>query len=159
MESQIKGEIWGQGLRVGLVVSRFNELITRLLLQGALNGLADHGVPETSTTVLWVPGAFELPLGAKTLAKSGRCDAVVCLGAVIRGETSHYDLIATHAAQGIGAVSLDTEVPITFGVLATENMEQAMNRAGGKMGNIGHDAALAAIEMARALQAARKLEP
>ena len=159
MVREVKGDLQGTGLRVGIVVARFNEFITRPLLEGAREGLGKHGVADENTVVLWVPGSFELPLAAKALAQSGRYDAVICLGAVIRGETTHYDLVTAQAAHGVAAASLETEVPIIFGVLATENIDQAINRAGGKMGNLGYDAALSAIEMAHVLRSVRDLEP
>ncbi|MCH7841518.1 MAG: 6,7-dimethyl-8-ribityllumazine synthase [Chloroflexi bacterium] len=144
----------GQGLHVGVIVARFNEVITRKLLDSAVETLIRHGVRDEDITVSWVPGAFELPVVAKALAKSGRYQAVICLGAVIRGETSHYDLVASQAAGGISSVALETGVPTIFGVLTTENMEQALNRAGGKSGNMGANTAVAAIETARLIEAA-----
>lgn len=153
MPIELKGDLNGQGLRVAVVVARFNEVITRQLLTGALETLMRHGVRDDDIAVAWVPGAFELPVVAKTLAKTGRYDSVVCLGAVIRGETTHYEMVAGQASGGAGAVALETGIPTIFGVLTTENMEQALNRAGGKAGNIGANAAVAAIETARLLQA------
>lgn len=143
----------GPGLRVGVVVARFNDFVTRPLLTGALETLERHGVADAAITVAWVPGAFELPVIAKAMAQSGRYDAVICLGAVIRGETDHYEMVAGQAASGIAAVGLDTGVPAIFGVLTADNMDQAINRAGGKSGNIGSNAAAAAVETARLLQA------
>ena len=137
-----------------MLVSRFNEIITRKLLDSAVETLLRHGVRDEDITVGWVPGAFELPVVAKTLAKSGRYHAVICLGAVIRGETSHYDMVAGQAAGGISSIGLETGVPAIFGVLTTENMDQAMNRAGGKAGNMGANTAVAAIETARIIEAA-----
>lgn len=145
----------GPGLRVGVVVARFNDFVTRPLLTGALETLERHGVADAAITVAWVPGAFELPVIAKAMAQSGRYDAVICLGAVIRGETDHYEMVAGQAAGGIAAVGLDTGVPAIFGVLTADNMDQAINRAGGKSGNIGSNAAAAAVETARLLQALR----
>ena len=145
----------GHGLRVGVAVARFNDFVTRPLLTGALETLARHGVQDAAISVAWVPGAFELPVIAKALAQSGRYDAVICLGAVIRGETDHYEMVAGQAAGGIAAVGLETGVPAIFGVLTADNMDQAVNRAGGKAGNIGSNAAAAAIETARLLQAIR----
>ena len=145
----------GHGLRVGVAVARFNDFVTRPLLTGALETLARHGVQDAAISVAWVPGAFELPVIAKALAQSGRYDAVICLGAVIRGETDHYEMVAGQAASGIAAVGLETGVPAIFGVLTADNMDQAVNRAGGKAGNIGSNAAAAAIETARLLQAIR----
>ena len=153
MPNELRGDMNGQGLRVGIAVARFNEVITKQLLEGALETLSRCGVRDSDVTVAWVPGAFELPVLAKAFAKSGRCDAVICIGAVIRGETSHYDLVAGQAQGGTGAVSLETGVPTIFGVLTTENMEQAINRAGGKSGNIGSNAALAAVETASVIAA------
>ena len=143
----------GQGLRVGIAVARFYEVITKHLLDGALETLRRCGVRDSDITVAWVPGSFELPVVAHAFAKSGRCDAVICLGAVIRGETTHYEMVAGQAQGGAGAVSMDTGVPTIFGVLTTENLEQALNRSGGKSGNIGTNAALAAVETASVLAA------
>ncbi len=154
MPKELKGDMNGQGLHVGVIVARFNEVITRKLLDSAVETLIRHGVRDEDITVGWVPGSFELPVVAKALAKSGRYHAVICLGAVIRGETSHYDLVAGQAAGGIGSIGLETGVPTIFGVLATENMEQALNRAGGKSGNMGATTAVTAIETARIIEAA-----
>lgn len=153
MPKELKGDLNGQGLRVGIVVARFNEVITKLLLNGALETLTRCGVRDADITVAWVPGSFELPVVARAFAKSGRCDAVICLGAVIRGETTHYDMVAGQAQSGAGAVGMDTGIPTVFGVLTTENMEQAINRAGGKSGNMGANAALAALETASVIAA------
>ena len=158
MPRELKGDLQGQGLRVALVVARFNEFITQKLLDGAQDALARHGVKDDDVLVAWVPGAFELPHCAKTLAQTQRYDSVVCLGAVIRGETSHFDLVAAQAAGGISRVSLDTGVPVIFGVLTAENMDQAINRAGGKLGNVGYGAGVAAIEMARLTRAIEGME-
>jgi 6,7-dimethyl-8-ribityllumazine synthase len=136
-----------------VVVARFNELVTRPLLNAAIGTLTRYGVVYDDINVVWVPGAFELPVVAKSLAKTSRFDAIVCLGAVIRGETDHYDMVAGNAARGISQVGVDTGVPTIFGVLTTENMDQALNRAGGKAGNMGANAAAAAIETARLVQA------
>ncbi len=146
------GQRRGEGLRVALVCSRFNELVTERLLAGAHDGLLRHGVDEESVTVAWVPGAFELPLAAMRLAASGEVDAVVCLGAVIRGATPHFDYVAGQCAAGVQRVQLDTGVPAVFGVLTTDTVDQALDRAGGKAGNKGFDAAAAAIEMADLLR-------
>ena len=154
MPKEIKGDMNGQGLHVAIVVARFNEIITRKLLDSAVETLVRHGVRDEDITLSWVPGSFELPVVAKTLANTGRYQAVICLGAVIRGETSHYDMVAGQAAGGINSVALETGVPTIFGVLTTENMEQAMNRAGGKSGNMGATTAVAAIETARLIEAA-----
>ena len=153
MPKDLKGDLNGQGLRVAVVVARFNELVTRQLLTGALETLSRHGVQDNDVSVAWVPGAFELPVVAKALAKTGRYDAVICLGAVIRGDTGHYEMVAGHAASGIGAVGMETGVPTIFGVLTTEDMDQALSRAGGKAGNVGSNSASAAVETARLLQA------
>ena len=153
MPKEIKGDMNGQGLNVGIVVARFNEIITRKLLDSAVETLIRYGVRDEDISVSWVPGSFELPVVAKSLAKTGHYHAVICLGAVIRGETSHYDMVAGQAAGGINSVALDTGVPTIFGVLTTENMEQALNRAGGKAGNMGASTAVAAIETARLIEA------
>ena len=135
------------GIKVGIVVARFNELITAKLLGGAKDGLVRHDVPEENIDVAWVPGAFEIPLIAKKMAKSGKYDAIICLGAVIRGATSHYDYVCNEVSKGIASVSLESEIPVMFGVVTTENIEQAIERAGTKAGNKGYDCALGAIEM------------
>ena len=145
MPKELSGDLNGQGLRVAVVVARFNELVTRPLLNAAIGTLTRYGVVDDDINVVWVPGAFELPVVAKSLAKTSRFDAIVCLGAVIRGETGHYDMVAGNAARGISQVGVDTGVPTIFGVLTTENMDQALNRAGGKAGNMGANAATAAI--------------
>jgi 6,7-dimethyl-8-ribityllumazine synthase len=137
------------GLRIAIVVARFNEVVSRRLLSGAMDALIDHGAAEKDIAVHWVPGSLEIPFVAQEVAISGAADAIVCLGAVIRGETTHYDLVADGAAGGVARVSLEHRVPCGFGVLATETLEQAMERAGGKHGNKGADAALAAVEAAR----------
>ena len=147
-----EGRLDAKGLRIGLLASRFNETITKSLLDGALSALRRHGLDDASITVAWVPGAFELPLTAKRLAASGEFDAIVCLGAVIRGATTHYDYVCGQAAAGCARVSLDTGVPVIFGVLTTENIEQAIERSGTKAGNKGFDSAVAAIEMADLLR-------
>ena len=152
MPKELKGDLNGQGLRVAVVVARFNEVVTHQLLSGALETLASLGVRDDDISVAWVPGAFELPLVAKTLAKTQNFDAIICLGAVIRGETGHYEMVAGQASSGAGAVGMDTGIPTIFGVLTTENLEQAINRAGGKSGNVGSSSAMAAIETARLLQ-------
>ena len=136
-----------EGMKVGIVASRFNEIIVNKLLGGAVDGLVRHGVAEENITAAWVPGAFELPVIAKKMAKSGKYDAVICLGAVIRGLTSHYDLVCNEAAKGIAQAGLETEIPVLFGVVTTDNIEQAIARAGSKAGNKGYDCALSAVEM------------
>ncbi|HTG47054.1 MAG TPA: 6,7-dimethyl-8-ribityllumazine synthase [Actinomycetota bacterium] len=147
-----RGELDGAGRRVAVVAARFNELVTSRLLEGALAGLAHHGVGEDDVMVAWVPGAFEIPITAERLAASGRFDAVICLGAVIRGETAHFDLVANEAAHGIAEVARRTGVPCIFEVLATDDLAQAQSRAGGAHGNRGWDAAEAALEMASLLR-------
>ena len=137
-----------EGMKVGIVAARFNEIIVSKLLSGAFDGLVRHGVKEENITAAWVPGAFELPWAAKRMAESGNYDAVIALGAVIRGQTSHYDLVCNEAAKGIAQVGLQTGVPTLFGVVTTENIEQAIARAGSKAGNKGYDCALSAVEMA-----------
>ncbi|MDO4617293.1 MAG: 6,7-dimethyl-8-ribityllumazine synthase [Lachnospiraceae bacterium] len=136
-----------QGMKVAIAAARFNEIIVNKLLGGAVDGLVRHGVEEDHITAVWVPGAFELPLTASKLAQSGKYDAVICVGAVIRGDTSHYDLVCNEAAKGIAQAGLSTGVPVLFGVITTENIEQAIARAGSKAGNKGYDCALSAIEM------------
>ncbi len=143
-----EGSFDARHLRVAVIAARFNETISKRLLDGALDCLIRHGIPPEEVWVAWVPGAFELPSAAKRVASSGEFDAVVCLGVVIKGATPHFDYVAGHAAHGIGQAALDTGVPIAFGVLTTETAAQAEERAGGKMGNKGFEAAAAAIEMA-----------
>ena len=143
----IEGKMTQDGIKIGIVVARFNEFITSKLLGGAKDGLVRHDVPEENIDVAWVPGAFEIPLIAKKMAKSGKYDAVICLGAVIRGATSHYDYVCNEGSKGIASVSLESEIPVMFGVVTTENIEQAIERAGTKAGNKGYDCALGAIEM------------
>lgn len=155
MAATFQGELRGAGLHVALVVSRFNEPVTTRLLAGARSALERHGVREEDIDVAWVPGAFELPLAARRLAESRRYDAVACLGAIIRGETPHFDYIAAETARGIGQVAQDTGVPTVFGVLTPNTLEQAMERAGGKVGDKGYDAAVTAIEMATLMQRLR----
>ena len=142
-----EGKLVSSNIKVGIVVARFNEFITSKLLSGAMDGLLRHDVKEEDIQVAWVPGAFEIPLIASKMAKSGRYDAVICLGAVIRGSTSHYDYVCNEVSKGIAAVGLDSGIPVLFGVLTTENIEQAIERAGTKSGNKGYDCALSAIEM------------
>lgn len=142
-----EGKLLSEEIKIGIVASRFNEFITAKLLSGAIDGLLRHDVDEENISVAWVPGAFEIPLIAKKMAKSGKYDAVICLGAVIRGATSHYDYVCNEVSKGIAAVSLETGIPVLFGVVTTENIEQAIERAGTKSGNKGYDCALSAIEM------------
>ena len=144
----IEGARKGDGKKIAIVVSRFNEFVTTRLLDGAVDGLTRTGVAEEDITVVRVPGAFEIPLAAKRLATSGTYQAVVCLGAVIRGETPHFEYISAEAARGIAQASLESNVPVIFGVITTETVEQAMERSGTKDGNRGFEAALAAVEMA-----------
>ncbi|MFN2587099.1 MAG: 6,7-dimethyl-8-ribityllumazine synthase [Actinomycetota bacterium] len=151
-----EGSFEGRHLRVAVVASRFNETIVRRLVDGALDCLRRHGVADQDISLAWVPGAFEVPLAARRFAGSGEVDAVVCLGVVIKGETAHFDFVAGGAAQGIAGAADETGVPVAFGVLTTDSAEQAADRAGGKMGNKGFEAALAAIEMASLLQSLPK---
>ena len=134
-------------IRVGIIASRFNEVIVSKLIDGAADGLARHGVDMDKVDLAWVPGAFEIPLAAKKMAESGKYDAVICLGAVIRGSTSHYDYVCSEVSKGIAQVSLASEIPVMFGVLTTDNIEQAIERAGTKAGNKGADCASGALEM------------
>ncbi len=136
-----------EGMKAAVIASRFNEIIVNKLLGGAVDGLVRHGVEEENITAVWVPGAFEIPTAASKLAKSGKYHAVICVGAVIRGETSHYDYVCSEVSKGIAQVSLSTGIPVLFGVITTENIEQAIARAGSKAGNKGYDCALSAIEM------------
>jgi len=155
MPQEHAGSLEARDHRVALVVARFNEFITTKLQAGALDCLRRHGVEDRNVQVVHVPGAFEVPLAAHTLATSGQFDAVVCLGAVVRGATPHFDLVAQAVARGVAETGLATGVPVTFGVLTTDTLEQAIERAGAKSGNKGWDAALAAIEMVNLLRALR----
>jgi 6,7-dimethyl-8-ribityllumazine synthase len=157
--NEIRGEVHGRGRRVAVAVARFNELVTGKLLRGALDGLRAKDIDEDDLVVVWVPGAFELPLVARRLAGSGSYDAVICIGAVIRGETPHFDHVAGQAATGIRAAAEETGVPVIFGVLTTDTLDQAMDRAGGKHGNKGWDAAMAALETASVLEQLPKEHP
>lgn len=143
----IEGVYSGEGLKIGIIASRFNEFITSKLVSGAEDSLKRHGVSDDDMSVAWVPGAFEIPVIAKRMAKSGKYDAVICLGAVIRGATSHYDYVCAEVSKGIAAVSLDTGIPVLFGILTTDTIEQAIERAGTKAGNKGSDCAMSALEM------------
>lgn len=143
----LEGKLVSERMKVGIVAARFNEFITSKLVGGAMDGLTRHNVNEEDIQVAWVPGAFEIPLIASKMARSGEYDAVICVGAVIRGNTSHYDYVCNEVSKGIASVSLETGVPVLFGVLTTENIEQAIERAGTKAGNKGYDCALSAIEM------------
>ena len=147
-----EGKLISEGLKFAIVVGRFNEFIGSKLLSGAIDGLERHGSKEEDIEIIWVPGAFEIPLVAKKLAKTNKYDAVICLGAVIRGSTPHFDYVSSEVSKGIANASLDTEIPIIFGVLTTDNIEQAIERAGTKSGNKGYDAAITAIEMANLLK-------
>ena len=148
----LEGKLVAKGMRVGIVAARFNEFITSKLLGGAIDGLCRHDVCEEDIHVAWVPGAFEIPLIASKMAHSGKYDAIICLGAVIRGSTSHYDYVCSEVSKGVAAVGLSSGVPTLFGVLTTENIEQAIERAGTKAGNKGYDCALSAIEMVNLLR-------
>lgn len=156
MEMLKEGNLLGSGLKFGIVAARFNEFITSKLLGGAYDALSRHGVDKENITTAWVPGAFEIPLIAQKMAESEKFDAVICLGAVIRGATTHYDLVCGEAAKGIAQVSLKTGVPVMFGVITTENIEQAVERAGTKAGNKGFDVAVSAIEMVNLIKELEK---
>ena len=149
----IEGKLIAQNPKIGIIVGRFNEFIGGKLLSGAVDGLKRHGVEDDDITVAWVPGAFEIPVTAKKMAKSGKYDAVICLGAVIRGATSHYDYVCAEVSKGIASVSLETEIPVLFGVLTTDTIEQAIERAGTKAGNKGFDCAQSAVEMVNLIRA------
>ena len=152
MANIIEGKITAEGLCFGIVAARFNDFITSKLLAGALDMLRRHGATEENIDVAWVPGAFEIPLAAKRMAETKKYDAVICIGAVIRGATSHYDYVCAEVSKGVAQVSLTTGVPTIFGVVTTENIEQAIERAGTKAGNKGADGAMAAMEMANLLR-------
>lgn len=143
----IEGKLWGEGFRFGIVMSRFNGFITERLLEGALDGLLRHGVREEDIDILKVPGSFEIPLAAKRLAGLDQYQAIICLGAVIRGATPHFDYIAGEVSKGVASIAIETGVPCIFGILTTDTIEQAVERAGTKMGNKGWEAALTAVEM------------
>ena len=151
-----EGKLLASGLKFGIVVARFNEFICSKLLSGAYDALYRHGADPADVTTAWVPGSFEIPLIAQKMAVSGKYDAVICLGAVIRGATSHYDLVCNEAAKGIAQVSLKSGVPVMFGVITTENIEQAVERAGTKAGNKGYDVATGAIEMVNLIKELEK---
>jgi 6,7-dimethyl-8-ribityllumazine synthase len=152
MPKTLEGKLIAKGLKFGMVLSRFNSFIAERLLEGALDALKRSGAEEEDCAVARVPGAFEIPLAAKKMAKSGRYDAIICLGCVIRGATPHFEYIATEVTKGIAHVSLESEIPISFGVLITDTIEQAIERAGTKVGNKGFDAAMSAIEMANLMK-------
>lgn len=148
----LEGKLVATDMKVGIVAGRFNEFITSKLVGGAMDGLLRHDVKDEDVDIAWVPGAFEIPLVASKMAKSGKYDAVICLGAVIRGDTTHYDYVCNEVSKGIAAVSLESGIPVMFGVLTTENIEQAIARAGSKGGNKGYDCALGAVEMVNLLR-------
>ena len=149
----LEGNVVAKGIRVGIVAARFNEFITSKRVGGALDGLKRHDVKEEDIDVAWVPGAFEIPLIASKMAKSKKYDAVICVGAVIRGSTSHYDYVCSEVSKGIANVSLNSDIPVMFGVLTTDNIEQAIERAGSKAGNKGYECATGAIEMVNLIRA------
>ncbi|MER3501147.1 MAG: 6,7-dimethyl-8-ribityllumazine synthase [Candidatus Fervidibacterota bacterium] len=155
MPRVLEGQLTAQGLQFAIAVSRFNSLVTTRLLDGALDALRRHGASEDAITVAWVPGSFELPLIAKQFAQSGRYDSVICLGCILRGDTPHFEYVASETAKGIAQVALDTGVPVVFGVVTADNLEQALERAGGKAGNRGFDAAMTAMEIANLLKTFR----
>ncbi len=155
---RLKGSLDGRGLRIAVVASRYNHFVTSKLVEGACDALLSHGLDEKDLAVSWVPGSFEVPLVALEMARSGKWDALVCLGAVIKGETAHFDYVAGEVARGIAAASRETGVPLAFGILTTYTEEQALERAGGKLGNRGHDAALAALESANLLRLLRSMK-
>ncbi|MCX6241637.1 MAG: 6,7-dimethyl-8-ribityllumazine synthase [Bacteroidetes bacterium] len=148
----IEGKLDAKGLKFAIVIARFNEFISGKLLSGCLDGLKRHGADEAAIDLVWAPGSFEIPLLAKKLATSGKYNAVICLGAVIRGATPHFDYVAAEVSKGVAAAGMDSGVPVIYGVLTTDNIEQAIERAGTKSGNKGFDAALAAIEMANVVK-------
>jgi 6,7-dimethyl-8-ribityllumazine synthase len=148
----LEGIYCGEGIKIGIVASRFNEFITTKLIEGANDCLKRHGVKDDDISLAWVPGAYEIPMIAKRMAKSGKYDAVICLGAVIRGATSHYDYVCAETSKGIAQAAMGTEVPVLFGVLTTDTIEQAIERAGTKAGNKGYDCAMSALEMANLIK-------
>lgn len=154
--SVFEGKVVSENIKIGIVAARFNEFITSKLLSGAIDGLERHNVAKNDIDIAWVPGAFEIPLIAKKMAESGKYDAVICLGAVIRGATSHYDYVCNEVSKGVASVSLSSGIPVMFGVVTTENIEQAIERAGTKAGNKGYDCALGAIEMVNLIREINK---
>lgn len=152
MMKTIEGKLIAKGLKLAIIVARFNEFIGSKLLSGAVDGLVRHGMDEEDIEIAWVPGAFEIPVLAQKMAQSKKYDAIICLGAVIRGATSHYDYVCAEVSKGIASVSLQNGLPVMFGILTTDNIEQAIERAGTKAGNKGYDCALGAIEMANLLR-------
>ena len=149
---ELQGQMVVKGKKFGIVISRFNELVSREMLQGAIDTLTRHGTAENNLTTVWIPGAFEIPLVAQKLAQSKKYDAIICLGAVIRGDTPHFDYIAAEVSKGISQVSLKVGIPITFGILTVDTLEQALERAGSKAGNKGRSAAESAIEMVNLIE-------
>jgi 6,7-dimethyl-8-ribityllumazine synthase len=152
----LEGKLVAENMKVGIVAARFNEFITSKLVGGAMDGLTRHGVAEANVDLAWVPGAFEIPLIASKMAKSGKYDAIICLGAVIRGSTSHYDYVCSEVSKGIATVSLQSDIPVLFGVLTTDNIEQAIERSGSKAGNKGYDCALSAVEIVNLIRTIEK---
>ena len=152
MAKIIQGELSGKGLKFGIVAARFNDFITSRLVEGALDGLQRHGVAENDIEIVKVPGSYEIPLAAKMLARTKKYNAVICLGAVIRGATPHFEYVSAEVSKGVAAISMETGLPVIFGVLTTDTIEQAIERAGAKSGNKGWDAALSAIEMANVMK-------
>lgn len=148
----LEGNVVANGTKIGIVASRFNEFIVSKLVGGAQDALLRHGVKDDDITLAWVPGAFEIPLTAQKMAETGNYDAVICLGAVIKGATTHYDYVCAEVSKGVAAVGLKTDIPVIFGVVTTDNIEQAIERAGTKAGNKGYDAACTAIEMVNLVQ-------
>ena len=152
MGCNYEGQLNAEGMRFAVIISRFNDFITTRLLEGALDSLTRHGASKEAVDLAWVPGAFEIPLVAQKLASTGRYNAIICLGAIIRGATPHFEYVAAEASKGVAKVSLDNSVPVIFGIITADTIEQAVERAGSKAGNKGWDAALSAIEMASLLQ-------
>ncbi len=155
----IAGKLDATGMRVAIVVGRFNDFVAQRLLEGSVDALVRHGAAEDDITVVWVPGSFEIPLAAQEIADQARVDAIVCLGVVIRGETPHFDFVAGEASRGVGGIGMRARIPTAFGIVTTETLEQAIDRAGGKHGNKGADAALAAVEMVSLLRTLRAAAP
>ena len=153
MSNHIEGSLDGSGLKIGIVAAKFNEFITTKLVEGAEEGLSENGVDVTDVTIAYVPGSFEIPVVASKMAHSGNYDAVICLGAVIKGDTDHYEYVAGEATRGIAAVSLSSGIPVIFGVLTTHTMQHALERCGGRKGNAGHSCAVTAIETVNVLRA------
>ena len=153
---KLEGKMISNGIKIGIVAARFNEFITSKLVDGAIDGLVRHDVKEKDIDIAWVPGAFEIPLIASKMAKSEKYDAIICLGAVIRGSTSHYDYVCNEVSKGTSAITLKYDLPVMFGVITTENIEQAIERAGTKVGNKGYDCALGAIEMVNLIKEIEK---